>query len=79
MRGGLAIQRGSSGSSASQPVPVITPNITGPLVVYQVLSHLLSLNLISTAIQAWHILLLHFTDEETEAESDCMISRSRDY
>lgn len=49
MRGGLAIQKGSCGSSASRPVPVVTPSITEQLVVRQVPSYLLSLNLISTA------------------------------
>jgi len=60
MSGRLAIQWGSYGSSDHQHVLIITPNITEPLVVYQVPSYLLSLNLISTATWGARIVITYY-------------------
>lgn len=60
MSGRLAIQWDSYGSSDHQHVLIITPNITEPLVVYQVPSYLLSLNLISTATWGARVVITYY-------------------
>lgn len=56
----------------------VTPSVTEPLVIYT-LSLLPVISIFNFHSNPGGQMLLDFIDEETEAESDCMISRSHDY